>query len=460
MKKAFIIPFLIFGLLSTTIQASAETKKACSKSQVNKIKSSLICKKIGNVYRWTPVTIPTPTPTSSPTPIPSPTPAIQEEFYFAPSIPGDNVELCKIKESSNRRQFTVAGFPSITPLTPRTGTVKWALIPVDFQDMQGEKDFRDRVSNDMKLLSEWFDTVSEGKLKVEWVLADNWVRLPGNSSDYIINKGVNNTPNGIKFFKTAMKSADPTFDFTNIQTVNFILPINQNIAEEGENGFPWDQHVLDTVTNEGKISSFSIAGKYQTKDKKTLWNYWAHEFGHAIGLPHVGGNTGYSPIGNWDVLADQDGTSRELSGWIRFLAGWMSDDRIFCKDSNSVNKIEMNLVPLSNKEPGVKLAIFPLSVNRALIIESRRVTKFSCTTPTPRDGILVYHLNLTLGHAQDFMIPISPEGRNSKEVATCNGMPYGTHLNQLLKEGDVVNFENLKVEFVKQGKFDKIVVSK
>ena len=176
--------------------------------------------------------------------------------------------------------------------------------------MPGEKDFRSSMDTQMNLLSEWFDNVSEGRFKVEWVVSDKWITLPGISTDYTLTKGINSTPGGVKFFRTAMATADPTFDFTNVQTVIFILPANQNIASEGENGFPWEQHVKDYVTNEGRISSFSIAGKYQTKNNKSLWNYWAHEFGHSIGLPHVGGNgPERAPYGDWTVMADQDGSN-------------------------------------------------------------------------------------------------------------------------------------------------------
>lgn len=449
------------------------TKKACPKSQVNKVQDNRICLKNGKVYRWaikkntiptpTPIATPTPIPTVEPTPIPTPTPTATKATYAPPSVAGDNIELCKIKEATNRRGFVWAGFPELTPYTKRTGTVKWAVIPVDFKDLPGEKDWRSRIDTQTKLLSEWFYTVSEGKFNIEWVIADNWVTLPGVSSDYPVTKvrGLNNTPGGIKLFRTAMATADPNFDFTNVQTVNFILPLNQNIANEGENGFPWDQHVKDLVTNEGSISSFTIAGKYQTRPDTLLWGYWMHEFGHGMGLPHIGsGGPDVPPFNEWDIMGSQDGQSMELSGWLRFLTRWMSDEKVFCKDSKSVTKIEMDLVPLSNQDSGVKLAVFPLSETKALLVESRRVTKFSCTTPTPRNGVLVYVLDLTMGHGQDFLVPVSPSNRTMTERSTCNGSLSYSSLDILLHEGDKVSYGGLAVEFVKSNTFDKIVVTK
>ena len=52
--------------------------------------------------------------------------------YTEPSVASDSIEICKIKEASQTRGFTWAGFPQLTPLTKTTGTVKWALLPVDF----------------------------------------------------------------------------------------------------------------------------------------------------------------------------------------------------------------------------------------------------------------------------------------------------------------------------------------
>jgi M6 family metalloprotease-like protein len=406
-------------------------------------------------------------------PISTQTPAATNvtAIYTQPSEPSDDVGLCKIKEASQRRGFTVAGFPeisqgyleSIANPVLREGTVKWALIPIDFSDLPGDKGWRLRLEKETKILSEWIEVVSEGKFKVEWVIADNWIRLPGVSGDYPVTKvrGLNNTPGGVKLFKTAMMTADPVLDFTNVQAVNFMLPRNQEIAKEGENGFPWDQHVKELVTNEGRISSFTISGQYQTRPDAPLWAYWMHEFGHAMALPHIGsGGPDPVPFNEWDIMGSQDGPSLELSGWLRILARWMPDEKVYCKDLKSNTEIKMDLVPLSNKEPGVKVAIFPLPDSKALLVESRRVTKFSCTTPTPRNGVLVYVLDLTLGHGQNFLVPVSPTKRNLVERSSCNGYSSLSSSDILLHEGDKVSYSGINIEFSKSSTFDKITVTK
>ncbi|NCV34072.1 MAG: hypothetical protein EBW66_00470, partial [Actinobacteria bacterium] len=70
-----------------------------------------------------------------------PTTTVKKVTYQPPSISGDDVEKCRIKEVSNARGMTGAGFPVWNSLTPKDGTVKWALIPIDFQDLPGESNF-------------------------------------------------------------------------------------------------------------------------------------------------------------------------------------------------------------------------------------------------------------------------------------------------------------------------------
>jgi hypothetical protein len=116
----------------------------------------------------------------------------------------------------------------------------------------------------------------------------------------------------------------------------------------------------------------------------------------------------------------------------------------------------MTLVPLSGTEPGPKFAILKLSATRALLIESRRETKFSCKTPTPRNGVLVYVYDATIGHGENFLIPSSPPGRQAQNL------PCAVEPNPdfLLRTGDSVEVEGFTVEVLEHGALDKVLVSK
>ncbi len=383
--------------------------------------------------------------------------------YSAPSQPSANIETCKIVEKNKNRisvgpSMLPTGFPRHT-IAQKTGTVKWALIPLDFSDLNGEANFRSRVDEQMKLTSEWFDTVSEGKYKVEWVVADKWVRLPGKTSDYEISQSVNlnNAANGPKLFKDAMVAADPSFNFTGVQTVNFILPKGQSFIQESSQGFPWDEAVKNLVTNEGSVSSYSIPGKMFDSDNRQYWSYFAHEFGHAMAIPHVGSSREPNPFLGLDIMGNQDGESKELSGWLRFVAGWLDDEKVYCQELSTLKNTDVTLIPLSGTGNGVKMVVVPISETKAVVIESRRETKFSCMMSSKRNGVLVYTYDATLMHGENFLKPVTPLDRAIEYSSNC---PVVGYPNPILYKGQKISVEGITIEVIDSLNYDKIKISR
>jgi M6 family metalloprotease-like protein len=431
------------------------TNKSCSKSNLNKVKNNTICLKNGKVYRWAKIktaTTPNPNPTTNKTIV-----------YQAPTKPSANVELCKVKESNRNRENAgesklPTGFPGNT-IAKKTGTVKWALIPLDFPDLAGEENFRSRVDDQMKLLSDWFATVSEGNFKVEWVVAKNWVRLPKPTNEYRIDRSDNldRAPNGLKLWNDAMSQSDKTFDFTGIQTVNFILPKGQNFINESSQGFPWDAGVKNLVTGEGSVSSYSIPGKFFDSDKRQYWSYWAHEFGHAMAIPHVGSSREPNQFMGLDIMGNQDGESKDLSGWLRFVSGWLADERVYCKQLSELENTEITLVPLNDSASGVKMVVVPVSQTKAVVIESRREGKFSCPMPSKRNGVLAYIYDATLSHGENFLKPLTPAGRAIEYASSC---PVAGYPNPILYKGQKIVAEGLSIEIMDSLNYDKIRINR
>jgi hypothetical protein len=139
----------------------------------------------------------------------------------------------------------------------------------------------------------------------------------------------------------------------------------------------------------------------------------------------------------------------------------LQDEQIFCKESSSINNLKLTLVPLSSPEQGIKFVVIPLSKTKALLIESRRETKFSCSTNPARDGVLVYLYDATLGHGENFLTPISPPGRVNQPDA-CSVLHGRTPPNpdRLLRQGESVVVEDLTVEVVNHGSYDQVAVSR
>ena len=113
------------------------TNKSCLKSELNNVKGSTVCLKNGKVYRWATKLNSSTSKNSVPK---GSTPKIESITYSPPSQPSANIQTCEIKENnSNRLRWANSqlptGFPRYTH-AQKTGTVKWALIPLDFQTCQ------------------------------------------------------------------------------------------------------------------------------------------------------------------------------------------------------------------------------------------------------------------------------------------------------------------------------------
>lgn len=390
-----------------------------------------------------------------PSPAPIPLPNVS---YKAPTVASLNVSTCQIQENSKVRKDLPTGFPRISPLTPNSGTLKWALIPVDFADLPGEKDFRSRIDEQLKLASDWYETVSGGRMKIEWVVAKDWVRLQGSSADYKIpfSDDPTRSPQVRDFFRRALPEADKVFDFTGIKTVNFILPKGQRIVPESGQGFPWDAEMKITTTQEGALNTFSILGGVFEVRGATYWEYWTHEFGHAIGIPHVGSSRISTPFQALELMGSNGGPARDLAGWLRYVEGWLEDNQVYCQDASNLIPTELTLVPLNDKTSGIKMAVVKINDAKAVIIESRRVTKFGCTTESYREGVLVYSYDATKGHNEEMFVHAVPAGRKF-ESAAC----YAPQTQDpLLRAGDKVTFEGITIEVTAHGTLDQIKISK
>jgi hypothetical protein len=236
-----------------------------------------------------------------------------------------------------------------------------------------------------------------------------------------------------------------------------MLPKGQNFIQESSQGFPWDEAVKNLVTNEGSVSSYSIPGKMFDSDNRQYWSYFAHEFGHAMAIPHVGSSREPNPFLGLDIMGNQDGESKELSGWLRFVAGWLDDEKVYCQELSTLKNTEVTLVPLSESGNGVKMVVVPISETKAVVIESRRENKFSCKMPSKRNGVLVYTYDATLMHGENFLKPITPEGRNNENSSNCPVVPYP---DSILYKGQKISVEGVTIEVVDSLNYDKIKISK
>ena len=480
--KAFLIALTLTLIPVSAISAQKITPGSTCKVLNQKVvyqNKSYTCIKSGKKLVWnkgvavkkpTPRPTPTPTQSLSPTPSPSPTPtnvgrAKQKTSpisYLPPSIPSGNVDDCKIKEVSGQTGSGArSGFPRIDPpLYANSGTVKWALVPIDFSDLPGEADFLKRVQEQMELSSEWIEMVSDGKVKVVWQVQKDWIRLPGVSKDYeVALSGTVQRPEIAKLWNTFIVESDKVVDYRDVQAVHFILPKGQTVLGEAAKGYAWDTAVKDYTTNEGsKFGFFTIPGVFYDRSDigRTYWSYWVKEYTRGLGAGVIGAQRVSSSFQTYDIQGSTDG-ERELTAWFRFLLGWLPDEKIYCQQASNISTLEVTLVPLPElTKSGIKMVVIPLPDSKAVVIESRRETKFGCLTPTERNGVFVYLYDAKLGSTEEFFTAITPSGR-SLERYSCAAVPS---IDPLLHEGDSVTYGGVTIQLLLHGEYDRIRISR
>jgi len=444
---------------STSVTASAAVKAGgtCTKVKTTTISNGYkyTCVKSGKKLVWSKgvkvVAKPTPAPTATPTPTPSATPE--------PAAVSAALSLCEIKETSAARNLTgkASGFPSLDNEFPHTGTIRMMLVPIDWADLNGDAKFEDRVSSQMQIFTDYMKTISGNRLKIEWVIEKNWIRIPGKSGDYYVPYSEAH-PEQEDFYTKVLAAVDPKVDFTNIDFVNFLLPAGHNVLKESAQIIN-KSAISEFKTSEGKLAGMTAMGKFFDEpgvwqNPRTYWSFWAHEIGHALQLAHLGNPRGSYAMAGFDLMGMQDGPTRIISGWTRFVAGWLSPQQVFCLPAENLAQTKLTLTPLDNDASGLKMAVVPISSSEAIIIESRRETKFDLADwENPRNGVLVYKYDARLGHLEDFLMPIAPN--SSLEVTNWDGV-----IRYFMKAGDIVQFGGIDVELKTSGDKDSVVISK
>lgn len=433
--------------------AGKRCKKRGAKRTVNNV--TFTCRKSGNRLVWV---------RTSRRPAPPVLPITPTEpTYEPPSTTSASPDVCRLLDiSPERRRWNTqaSGFPTLERYVPHQGTVRMALIPIDWADLPGDPNFIEHGAEQTRKLTQWFDNVSDGRLKVEWVIHPHWIRMPGSANAYAVPYSGDKEATA-RFFGRVIPAVDPAVDFSGVQVANFLLPRGQTVVREGVQDWPWEEFSART-TNEGRLVSAAAAGAHFDQGPREYWAYWAHEFGHVLQLAHVGSSRARSSMHSWDLMGDQDGPTRELSSWMRFVAGWLSDDQIYCQERSELQPTTIMLNPLTERTPGVKSAIVRISPTRAIIVESRRPNDLRCSTINnpayQSEGVLVYTYDATKGHNEEFLQVFGPPGR----AIIPSGCWTEPEADPLLQSGDSVTVHGITISVVSGGlghRYDTVTIS-
>ena len=471
MRKGVVGLSLILSL-SLIPAYSATPPKAgtsCAKQGITKTYKgkTFKCKKVKGKIVWVKSIVASSksTATNSTT---SQAPNTDQSLYKEPSRNSKTLDLCKIQEVSAIRKRvsesgpagfnveSISGFPKTESRIASRGTLRFIAVPIDWSDLPGETNFANHWREQFGLFEDWVSTVSEGKLNVEVSLHSNWIRIPGNSASFSVPFSEASPQSG-EFWKSVLPTIDPIIDFTSYQYVIFVLPAGQTIVRESIQELYPGGAIKDFPTREGKILAYMGTGMYFENWNVEQWSYFAHELGHLIDFAHGGSGRDSGTMGGYDIMFSQDGPSRTLSGWWRFLSGWLEPSQIFCDSADNFQDLDISLIPIDSSAKGIKVAILRLTPTRALIIESRRYSRFDNEKRQAFfqkeliredwNGVLAYEYDSTLGHLQNFLTPVASN-------TALSAYSWDGRTRFITKQAEVIEHAGLKITLTKSGDLD------
>lgn len=387
-------------------------------------------------------------------------------------FPSDG-SICLLKDVSPNQSLRV-GFPYKTTNLDSKTAYKVVVIPVDFADFPGKGRPSDFNKKPVEKFVDYYKQVSSGKFKLQMDFQDEWFRLPGKMADYQVSAADYQNPYSsrtkeqkTRLFHGGVSIADPKVDFTDTAIVLFVLPQGQTAIELTLQGFWGGDLPSPAPSNEGLVKNFFTSGNYFTLDR--VWSYYAHELGHTIMLPDYyihAANYGKEhliqipsgPMSGFEMMSTQDGPSRTLSFWSRFMMGWTEPTQLHCNEITDYKDSSFVLEPIDNLTSNLKSVVIKTGEHTAVVVESRRVTNFDEITTRSRNGVLVYTVDTSVNHGEGSLKLVAPKGRGLIfPFTTGNRIPQ---LDAILYVGNSVDVAGLHITVNKTGATDTVSISK
>ena len=322
-----------------------------------------------------------------------------------------------------------AGFPMPDSVLEADGTLRVAVLFVDFGDAAANYPVRQEAEMGLPFMEEALELSSYQRLDIEFVPLDRWLRAEHSHDHYLEDLSGFGEVVSEDIAAEAVRLADPHFDFAGIDSLMVVVP--SAYFRGGIAGGRVD-------TDEGVVAASLRLNAFpaDTLDGPFPWGWVAtHEFLHSLGLvdmypfaaaglpePPAGEEWIYGAFGYMSLVAyyratstdlpptagviDPDGssltedamgsTASEMLAWSRWQLGWLNHDQVLCIGDPHAS---FELAPVADPGPGIAMAAIPLSEHEVIVLESRRQIGFDLAyeDPLPGGGRIVQPALLTEG---------------------------------------------------------------
>ncbi len=229
-------------------------------------------------------------------------------------------------------------------LPPTTGTLRAAMLFVDFADSPGVDSPGSVYQAYAPALSAWVRSVSYGRLELSVVPVLRWLRLPRTLAEYEESH-----------FGGAVEAAVATAGVGPVNAL-YLVPSMDALASTIV-----DHDPLRVGGAEIHAWSWVARGSLERLGSQVL----IHETGHVLGLPDLYLSGVASSRHVWDVMTSGPGAG--LFAWHRWKLGWLDRDQVVCLTRRG--SVQARLQPVESRG-GTKAIVVRLA--RAVVVAEVR----------------------------------------------------------------------------------------
>ena len=396
--KFGLAAFVLVTLLATVVNpanAASVGGKCTRVGAVAKTKNvSFVCVKLGKKLVWqkattksTPSTAANTTATTTTTLAP---------LYLDSEITDVSKLLaaqeCQIKDAtfnSNDGSGTrSSGFPRPAQFPSSMGQLRVLVVPVNFNDLFFSSVDARSIEATYAKANSYFVAQSGGRASVSVTVAPStaWVDLGATTE----GSGFTNPP-------------QPQWD----GSIFYRKVVDQYLQKNSAAGYDVVA-VMSAASNRFSSAQAHPAGSttYATGKNFTgmlivggsvpYWNVLAHEIGHAwLGYEdlYLFRSQNESPLGKWDLMSQ---TGTELSGFSRFLAGWVESSAVRCASPTATSRHYLTALNSESANTRPRLLVVPLSASSAIVADYRAPNTWSPDLKTAT--LVVYRVDTTVDH--------------------------------------------------------------
>ena len=289
------------------------------------------------------------------------------------------------------------------PLGPTTGTVKLAVIAVQFSDLPPTRTI-DQIKQEYfganNSLASYYQEVSYGKLSVTGDVF-GWYTVPYTEVHYgknclsINDAACDGQDDSWQIAQDVTSQAQKDINFANY---NYFAFVHSGNGQESSK-VPYDVWSVtyvsgvDVQTPSRTLVAFNIVAEMEANGRSPLGVYCA-EFGHLLGVPDMFDTaTGKTVMGPWELEemgtwnGHPSGSSpAEMSSWDRLKIGWLpqADEEVLPQSAPALNSLN----PLEDPQ-GLRAAEV-VTPNSYYLLEVREPIGFD--SALPGFGVIAYQV--------------------------------------------------------------------